>query len=49
MTKGKLILYEFLACPAHLWLTILAWLMGGRFTCGPTDDAGNIIDQKDVD
>jgi hypothetical protein len=49
MTKWQLILYEFLAYPAHLWLSMVAWLMGGQFESGPTDDDGNIIKQENVE
>jgi len=45
MTKWQLALYEFLACPGLLWLSMVAWLMGGRLEYGPTDDDGNIIDR----
>ena len=36
-------LYEFLACPAHLWLMIVARLCGGSFEHGPADEQGNFI------
>lgn len=47
MNKWQLILYEFLAYPAHLWLKAVALLMGLTFECGPTDDDGNITKWDD--
>jgi len=31
-------IYEFLATPAHLWLSLCAWLTGLTFECGPVTD-----------
>lgn len=31
----RLRIYEFLATPAHIWLWLVARLVGGRFECGP--------------
>lgn len=34
----RLKIYEFLAAPAHVWLWIVARLVGGRFECGPVKE-----------
>ena len=35
----RLRIYEFLATPAHIWLWLVARLVGGRFECGPGHEA----------
>ena len=39
--------YDFLATPAHLWLCVCAWLCGGVFEHGPTDENGDFIERGD--
>ena len=39
----RLRIYEFLATPAHIWLWIVARLVGGRFECGAVHDADEVL------
>lgn len=36
--NARLIIYEFLAFPAHCWLWLVARLCGGKFECGPVTE-----------
>ena len=36
MTRMRI--FEFLALPAHVWLWLVARLVGGRFECGPIEE-----------
>lgn len=42
----RLALYEFLAAPAHLWLWLVAYLCGGRFSCGRVKDDESSTDRE---
>ena len=39
----RLRIYEFLATPAHIWLWLVARLVGCRFECGPVHDADEAL------
>ncbi len=39
-------IYEFLAFPAHCWLKVSAWVVGGTFKCGPVSDPDEQLDEK---
>ncbi len=41
---NKLRLYEFLATPAHVWLWVVARIVGGKFECGPVNDPGDELE-----
>ena len=45
----RLKIYAFLALPAHLYLTVVAFLCGMTFEHGPADDHGNFTEKKDKD
>ena len=40
----RLQVYEFLAFPAHCWLKVCAWVVGGTFECGVVDDQDGSVD-----
>ena len=39
----RLRIYEFLATPAHIWLWLVARLVGARFECGPVSDPDEVL------